>query len=420
MVELAERFGVLVREASVHLACTTFGRTGAGHRGDSSLHRRCRSLSAIAPVGSLDGTPARRDRPTPRRISRAARAEAAGGGGWPQWCCGSNRSDDALDQAARAAGLTQWRDLLQMRCALPAAATDAAHAGVHRRRHRRVPRREQPGVRLAPRTGQHDRRRPRRTSAPSRGSTADGFLASTSDGRLAGVLLDQDPPGRRGAGRSAARRDLRHRGRPRRSTGRASAKRSPLPGSQWLRGPRAAYRHALRRARQRRRGADLRAHRLHGASRRPRLRSRRDTRDRRPATQLALRHRPATRSPSCCTASRAIALDQVWHGLYEHACRTRCHRPPCPKACAPDSTTELPLALDARRPSRSSNDGDNGQVAVAAPRRRAHRDRAHALPRPVHGVRQHAGRLRDGVRLLRDRPRPASNATSPSARSSSR
>jgi mycothiol synthase len=54
---------------------------------------------------------------------RAARTEAANGGGgdFVLWV---EQVDDALDEAARAEGLEPWRELLQMRCALPAAPTD--------------------------------------------------------------------------------------------------------------------------------------------------------------------------------------------------------------------------------------------------------------------------------------------------------
>lgn len=51
-----------------------------------------------------------------------ARAEARAGGGGPLvlWV---EQVDDRLDDLARAAGLEPWRDLLQMRCPLPAPAT---------------------------------------------------------------------------------------------------------------------------------------------------------------------------------------------------------------------------------------------------------------------------------------------------------
>ena len=54
---------------------------------------------------------------------RAARAEAAarGGGDFVLWV---EQVDDSLDTSARAEGLEPWRDLLQMRCSLPAAHTD--------------------------------------------------------------------------------------------------------------------------------------------------------------------------------------------------------------------------------------------------------------------------------------------------------
>ena len=94
--------------------------------------------------------------------------------------------------------------------------------------------------------------------------------------------------------------------------------------------------------------------------------------------------------------------------------------------------TDLPKALPpaarrrpARRPCRPSTESvSDGGDTVKWLWRLADgvldRDGAHALPRPDHGVRQHAGRLRDGLRVLRHRPgrlRPAPDAP---ARSSSR
>jgi mycothiol synthase len=59
----------------------------------------------------------------PAAQARAAIDEvrAAGGGRLALWV---ERVDDPLDAAARAAGFAPWRDLLQMRCALPAPPTD--------------------------------------------------------------------------------------------------------------------------------------------------------------------------------------------------------------------------------------------------------------------------------------------------------
>lgn len=61
--------------------------------------------------------------PDPAAALAAARAEAVARGGGPLvlWV---ERVDDHLDALARAAGLEPWRDLLQMRCPLPAASTD--------------------------------------------------------------------------------------------------------------------------------------------------------------------------------------------------------------------------------------------------------------------------------------------------------
>ena len=52
-----------------------------------------------------------------------AEVRSAGGGRLVLWV---ESVDDRLDVIARAAGMTAWRDLLQMRCPLPAAPTDLA------------------------------------------------------------------------------------------------------------------------------------------------------------------------------------------------------------------------------------------------------------------------------------------------------
>ena len=72
-------------------------------------------------VTRWDAGPARP--PDPVAQLRAARSHAAQGGGGP-FVLWVEHVDDALDHAARTEGLHPWRDLLQMRCALPAAHTD--------------------------------------------------------------------------------------------------------------------------------------------------------------------------------------------------------------------------------------------------------------------------------------------------------
>jgi mycothiol synthase len=58
----------------------------------------------------------------PATALRAAQAEALAGGGGP-FVLWVEQVDESLDALARAGGLAPWRDLLQMRCALPAAPT---------------------------------------------------------------------------------------------------------------------------------------------------------------------------------------------------------------------------------------------------------------------------------------------------------
>ena len=73
-----------------------------------------------------------------------------------------------------------------------------------------------------------------------------------------------------------------------------------------------------------------------------------------------------------------------------------------------DALPSCPLAPGGRVGRRRRRDG---QVAVAARRRGPHRDGAHALPRPDHGVRSHPGRLRHGRAASAPPARPASTAT---------
>ncbi len=58
-----------------------------------------------------------------------------------------------------------------------------------------------------------------------------------------------------------------------------------------------------------------------------------------------------------------------------------------------------------------SSDGYHPQAAAAPARWADHRDGADAFQGPRHGVHQHAGRLRHGLRLLRHRADGASCAT---------
>ena len=75
--------------------------------------------------------------------------------------------------------------------------------------------------------------------------------------------------------------------------------------------------------------------------------------------------------------------------------------PACPRAsrrrrCCRALLTEVRHARDRR--------GHHPQVAVAAARRHAGRERPDAVPRSGHGLRVEPGRLRHGVPVLRDRP----------------
>ena len=75
----------------------------------------------------------------------------------------------------------------------------------------------------------------------------------------------------------------------------------------------------------------------------------------------------------------------------------------CRRRCARGSTADAPAGARAGRRA-VSDDGDTVKLLWGLDGGAHDRDRAHALPRPRHGVRVEPGRLRDGVRLLRHRP----------------
>jgi mycothiol synthase len=72
-------------------------------------------------VTRWDTGPRRPSDPAAHLARAVDETRAAGGGRLVLWV---ERVDDQLDATARAAGATPWRDLLQMRCPLPAEATD--------------------------------------------------------------------------------------------------------------------------------------------------------------------------------------------------------------------------------------------------------------------------------------------------------
>jgi mycothiol synthase len=72
-------------------------------------------------VTRWDAGPRRPEDPAAHVTAAIRETRDAGGGRLVLWV---EHVDDALDAIARAAGLEPWRDLLQMRCSLPAAPTD--------------------------------------------------------------------------------------------------------------------------------------------------------------------------------------------------------------------------------------------------------------------------------------------------------
>ena len=95
-------------------------------------------------------------------------------------------------------------------------------------------------------------------------------------------------------------------------------------------------------------------------------------------------------------------LDQVWHGLHVELSEPD-EISSLPRALRERLATALPAGLElvTEQVERSRR---HGEAPLAAGRRRGDRDRADALPRSSDGLRLHAGRVRDGMRLLCDRP----------------
>ncbi len=95
--------------------------------------------------------------------------------------------------------------------------------------------------------------------------------------------------------------------------------------------------------------------------------------------------------------------DQVFDGLWsQRRAARRAHQ----RRQRPAGRARRRVARLHSRPSPSQHgrQGHDDEVAVARGRRRAARDRAHAIPGPSHRLSLVAGRLRDGLHVLRDRP----------------
>ena len=291
----------------------------------------------VAPADRGDDTIAR------RLLAAAVDAVAADGGGPVQWWAfDATEADDRARRVGRADG-----DPLAAADA-PAAADRHARrrrdAGVRARAGRgRLPRRQQPGVRVAPRTGRVD---PRDAGAAGgRAVVRPGRLPPPRARRTArGVLLDEAAPRRA----PRARRDLRDR------------RRSRLPGPQ-ARQPadarragldRRARRHdrdPLRRRRQHRGGDDVRAPRLHRPPHRPRLHPGRGARDQRLERYGVDR---AALGALLADVPRYRA-DQVWSGLYEQPRHAGGDDEPARRRCGPASPRRC-RRRSRRSPSRSA------------------------------------------------------------------
>ena len=115
---------------------------------------------------------------------------------------------------------------------------------------------------------------------------------------------------------------------------------------------------------------------------------------------------PAMTSHAQTLAERLSGLpryrvDQVWQGLYEQLVGPE-EMTTLPASLRTELADELPLALTPHR-GIGERQGHDDQVALGSGGRGARRDRADALRGAGDRVRLVAGRLRDGLRLLRHR-----------------
>ena len=257
---------------------------------------------------------------------------------------------------------------------------------------------EQPGVRRSPRAGRLDRRHAARPRAGAlvRPRRLPPRLRRRRSRRF---LLDEGAPAAAPARARRPRRDLRDRRRPEPPGHGTRAVPSPPAGSQSLAD----------------RGITVGMLFVDGATTRPRSGSTASLGFTTSRTDRAygLEVGVTTRATAPAAAELEALLaewgepryraDQVWDALY------RQHVPL-------DDATALPRALRERLAdgvaarARSDHRRDRArrhdvEVAVVVPtRRRADRDRAHAVSRAGHGVRVVPGRVRDGLHLLRHRP----------------
>ena len=258
---------------------------------------------------------------------------------------------------------------------------------------------QQPRVREPPRSGRLDRGDARRAAMAEPWFDPSLFVLAFDARRARRLQLVQVPPADRR--RARARRDLRHRRRPASARASGSAGRSRSKGCARLRRPRPRDRLAVHRGRQHACAEAVPQPRLHRAPDRPRLRARRrsgmtslmhrylatrdDIRDAaRGARRTALSRRPGVRRAVDATPSARSAHERR-QGAARRARGGRCR------------SRSTPVTVQR---------GDEGMTVKwlwQRRRRRAGRDRADALPRPGDRLHLVAGRMRDGLHVLRDR-----------------
>ena len=345
-----------------------------------------------------------------RRCSTPRRTHVAARGGGAHGRLGVRAPNRATTRCSRAAGFEpDARPVRDARAAARSPRRRSGRGGITVRDFEPGPRRGRLAARSTTARSRttpnraHGSRRRSRAAWPRPGSTRRCSCSpSTTDGARRLQLVQGAHPRRPRSPRSARSSSSASTPVPPGSRPRPAAR---VEGLARLHDRGVDDRLAVHRRRQRRgRSALYREPRLHGAPHRPLVRARRRPRDddARCTGTLATRDdvRGAARRRA---ASRATARDQVFDGLWaqrrplddaderRQGAARRARR----RRCRSRST---PVTVAARRR------GHDDEVAVARGRRRAGRDRADALPGPSDGLRLVAGRLRDGLHVLRDRP----------------